>query len=40
METERLLKLKEDKENFHKTVINAFVQKERCMDFIYKEVRL
>lgn len=40
METERLLKLKEDKENFYKEVIIAFVQKERCMDLIYKEVRL
>ena len=36
IETERLLKLKEDKENFYKQVIDAFVQKERRMDFIYK----
>lgn len=40
METERLLKLKENKEIFYKEVIDAFVQKERCMDCIYKEVRL
>ena len=36
IETERLLKLKKDKEDFYKQVIDAFVQKERRMDFIYK----
>ncbi|XP_034043832.1 uncharacterized protein LOC117525960 [Thalassophryne amazonica] len=36
IETERLLKLKEDKGDFYKQVIDAFVQKERRMDFIYK----
>ncbi|XP_032065573.1 zinc finger MYM-type protein 1-like isoform X2 [Thamnophis elegans] len=36
IETERLLKLKEDKEKFYQQVIDAFVQKERRMDFIYK----
>lgn len=40
MATERLLEPKEDKENFYKQVIDAFVQKERCMDLIYEEVRL
>uniref|UniRef100_A0A3P8SLS9 DUF4371 domain-containing protein n=1 Tax=Amphiprion percula TaxID=161767 RepID=A0A3P8SLS9_AMPPE len=36
IETERLLKLKKDKEGFYKEVIDAFLQKERRMDFIYK----
>ncbi|XP_061925575.1 zinc finger MYM-type protein 1-like isoform X1 [Entelurus aequoreus] len=36
IETERLLQLKKDKEDFYKQVIDAFVQKERRMDFIYK----
>ncbi|KAF4075810.1 hypothetical protein AMELA_G00223020 [Ameiurus melas] len=36
IETERLLKLKEDKEDFYTTVIELFVQKDRRMDFIYK----
>ncbi|CAG5929464.1 unnamed protein product [Menidia menidia] len=36
IETERLLKLKEDKEDFYRKVTDVFVQKERRMDFIYK----
>ncbi|XP_053467751.1 uncharacterized protein LOC128599809 isoform X1 [Ictalurus furcatus] len=36
IETERLLKLKEDKEDFYTKVIELFVQKDRRMDFIYK----
>ncbi|CAJ1057961.1 unnamed protein product [Xyrichtys novacula] len=35
IETERLLKLKEDKEDFYRKVTDVFVQKERRMDFIY-----
>lgn len=35
-ETERLIKLRKDKDNFYKQVIDAFVQKERRMDLIYK----
>ncbi|KAK0131089.1 Zinc finger MYM-type protein 1 [Merluccius polli] len=36
IETERLLKLKEDTDNFYAKVTEIFVQKERRMDFIYK----
>ncbi|XP_032067022.1 zinc finger MYM-type protein 1-like isoform X3 [Thamnophis elegans] len=36
IETERLLKLKEDNEKFYQQVIDAFVQKEQRMDFSYK----
>ncbi|XP_032067125.1 zinc finger MYM-type protein 1-like [Thamnophis elegans] len=36
IETERLFKLKEDKEKFYQQVIDAFVEKERRIDFIYK----
>lgn len=36
IETERLLKLKEDTENFYTKVTEMFIQKERRMDFIYK----
>ena len=32
----RLLKLKEDEEDFYKKVTDIFVQKDRGMDFIYK----
>ncbi|XP_049597201.1 zinc finger MYM-type protein 1 [Syngnathus scovelli] len=35
IETERLLKLKEDEDNFYKQVFDAFVQKEQRMDFVY-----
>lgn len=35
IEAERLLKLKESKEDFYSQVIDAFVQKERHKDFIY-----
>ncbi|XP_061775076.1 zinc finger MYM-type protein 1-like isoform X1 [Nerophis ophidion] len=40
IETERLLKLKKDKEDFYRQVIDAFVQKERRIDFIYKKRRV
>uniref|UniRef100_A0A8C5QA54 TTF-type domain-containing protein n=1 Tax=Leptobrachium leishanense TaxID=445787 RepID=A0A8C5QA54_9ANUR len=36
IETERLLKLKEEKEDFNNKVIDIFVQKDGRMDFIYK----
>lgn len=36
IETERLLKLKENKEDFYNKVTDIFVQKDRRMDFIYK----
>jgi len=36
IETERLLKLKEDKEDFYTKVMEIFVQKDRRMDLIYK----
>uniref|UniRef100_A0A672GMX8 HAT C-terminal dimerisation domain-containing protein n=1 Tax=Salarias fasciatus TaxID=181472 RepID=A0A672GMX8_SALFA len=36
IEAERLSKLRKDKEDFYKQIIDAFLQKERCMDFIYK----
>ncbi|XP_076012541.1 zinc finger MYM-type protein 1 [Genypterus blacodes] len=36
IETERLLKLKEDKEDFYNKVIEIFVQKDGRMDFIFK----
>ncbi|XP_060768562.1 zinc finger MYM-type protein 1 [Neoarius graeffei] len=35
IETERLLKLKKDKEDFYAKVTEIFVQKEQRMDFIY-----
>ncbi|XP_053567578.1 zinc finger protein 862-like [Bombina bombina] len=35
-ETDRLLKLKKNKEDFYNKVIDIFVQKNRQMDFIYK----
>uniref|UniRef100_UPI0037E77704 zinc finger MYM-type protein 1 n=1 Tax=Semicossyphus pulcher TaxID=241346 RepID=UPI0037E77704 len=36
IEMQRLLKLKEDREDFYKKVTDIFVQKDRRMDFIYK----
>uniref|UniRef100_A0A3Q2Q306 DUF4371 domain-containing protein n=1 Tax=Fundulus heteroclitus TaxID=8078 RepID=A0A3Q2Q306_FUNHE len=36
IETERLLKLKKDKETFYRKVTDIFVQKEQRTDFIYK----
>uniref|UniRef100_A0A3P9K3W7 Zinc finger MYM-type protein 1 n=1 Tax=Oryzias latipes TaxID=8090 RepID=A0A3P9K3W7_ORYLA len=36
IETERLSKLKKDKEDFYNQVIDSFLQEERRMDFIYK----
>ncbi|XP_005161614.3 zinc finger MYM-type protein 1 isoform X3 [Danio rerio] len=36
IETERLQKIKEDKEDFYAKVTEIFIQKERSMDFIYK----
>ncbi|KAG2459971.1 ZMYM1 protein, partial [Polypterus senegalus] len=36
IEAERLLKLKENKEDFYKKVTEIFVEKDRRMDFIYK----
>ena len=36
IETERLLKLKHNKEDFYNKVTDIFVQKDRRMDFIYK----
>lgn len=38
IETERLSKLKAQKGDFYKQVIDAFVQKERHMDFVYKSM--
>ena len=35
IETERLLKLKEDKEDFYNKVTEIFVKKDRRMEFIY-----
>ncbi|KAJ7988524.1 hypothetical protein DPEC_G00324470 [Dallia pectoralis] len=36
IETERLIKLKENKEDFYNRVTDIFVQKDRRMDFIFK----
>lgn len=36
IESEKLLKLEDNKEDFYKKVINTFVQKDQRMDFLYK----
>nr|XP_032833154.1 zinc finger MYM-type protein 1-like isoform X4 [Petromyzon marinus] len=40
IEMERLLKLKENKEDFYNKVTDIFVQKERRMDFVNKQVKM